>query len=142
MATAAMRAIRMRCLFDVILASGERVLNPPTTSLCVNQSFSSRVGVAHCGCGVPVEDKGVRRVKQTEEANTVDDRLSDDQLQVACRTSRACKHRAHCEGGHSDLKRTVSLVRRPVEEGINNVLAQNNERTMRTYVGFRKALKM
>lgn len=38
--------------------------------------------------------------------------------------------------------RTVSLVGPVFKEGSDDLLAQNNARMMRTYVGLRKALKM
>ena len=77
-ATAATRARRIIRLFDVILEIGFINMIPVTISLCGNQNFSSLIGVAYCKRGLPVEDKGIGRVQQTEEANAVDDRLCND----------------------------------------------------------------
>ena len=110
-ATATVRAMRIRCLFDVILERGFLVTTPLITSLRGSQNFSSLTGVARCRCDLPVEDEGVRGVEQTEETNAINDHLSNDQVQIFPRRFRTCEYCAHYERGHSDWKRPVSLLR-------------------------------
>jgi len=102
--TAAARAMRMRCLFDVILERGFLVTTPLIISLCGSQNFSSLAGVARCKCDLPVEDEGVRGVEQTEEPNAINDHFSNDQVQISPRRIRTCEYCAHYERGHSDWK--------------------------------------
>ena len=78
-ATAAMRAMRIRCLFDVMMEMGFLGTTPLTISLCGNQKVSSVTRVVHCRCDLPVKNEGVGRIEQTEESNAVDDQLSNNQ---------------------------------------------------------------
>lgn len=115
-ATAAMRAMRMRCLFDVILERGYLFTTPLTSSLCGSQKFSSLAEVARCRCDLPVEDEGVRGVEQTEESNAINDQFPDDQVQIFPRRIGTCEYCAHYERGHSDWKQPVSLLKTPYRQ--------------------------
>ena len=78
-ATAAVRAIRMRCLFEVIREIGFLKTFPLMISLCgSSRGLRSFVGVTLGMGNLPVEDEVIHRVQQAEESNAVDDRLSND----------------------------------------------------------------
>lgn len=56
----------------------------------------------HWEGGLPVEDKGVDGVEQTEETDTVDNRLADAKTQIRASASRACECGPNHERGHPD----------------------------------------
>ena len=92
---------------------------------------------------LPVEDKGIGGIQQTEEADAVDNRLPNAEVQILSRAFGACESCPHYERGHSDCGRRNRSVSSDLHaNGTLDSLAQNKERMMRTYVGLRKALKI